>query len=490
MQRILGIGLSGVLVISVAAALAGNAFIWVSAYKIKNSDGMYAFFLLLISACNFAAFSLEKPILLDVAALITSTVLPGPVCEAYQQRLNDQRTLLFGYVIALMGVFLSFGAHVPYLSKERALAPERTKHLIASVVAVVIVFVGCCCFWATDSACGDGNKIHVTALWIAMYNLITLGTASSTGREVVLFLAAFNLFGTQPFSADCTDTCKAGIALIFIGLVLIVIIGALFAARADAVKFQFGEFTKTPRGSGALGVLLICLVGCILIWAGKDNEVKPFAREVFLVVLLLIIAVLEVVGWASNDPTAAFIALSIMASVVSPAVSYIYGHMDQQVRAGYIMAMTSSILLLLLPVDTVAAKATMTEIQSNRASVMCGLALLVSCMMCWASSNYDVVSGYLGIISTVAGAAGYREGILVSFYIACTYLPKITPFTSPGTNRDDYMLALVAVLALIAAYLGKAPENIEHESRKTASDDTGSYVAIGAPLLQGEPPQE
>ena len=474
--------LSMLLMCSVLASIVGNAFIWVSAYESTNNNGMYAFFLIIISLCNLGAHSFNKPIMMDIAALLMTTVISNPVCQAYNWRVADQHTLLCGYVIALMGSIASFSVHFPTFDKEKFMS--RLPLSSTSVLASVFVFVGCFVFWAESQACQTTNQVHASALWIATYNIITVLAANCDGRDIVLFQASYYLHWTQPFDTPCTnDTCKAGIALIWIGILMMVLICAFFAFSPS----PRGELTSTPRGWGALSLLFVCAFGSILIWSGKDGtpESLPTGRACFTVVLMLLVVLLEVIGWAAMDPTAAYIAMIIMASVVSTAVSDIYANRDQQMRAGYIMGMTCSLMSIGLPMDMGVAKGALKEDGAlNSVGVFVGFALIVSCMMSWANSAggpVDVVSGYLGVLSTVSGAASYREGTLVCFYLSAIYLPGITPFTSPG-NKDDYMLALLAVLALMYAYVGRPEQKEAQRSRqdeRRGSQDTSSYEPIG-----------
>jgi len=339
--------------------------------------------------------------------------------------------------------------------------------------------------WSTEEACRF-YPVHLRVFWISIYNILTVLNKNCDGRDIVLFLATITLNASQPFDLiSCgDDRCKAAVWLLWIGLILVIIACAFFAPREASTGFKKEELTTTPRGWASIAFLILVTLGACLIWAGKNNGKYPAGAECFTVVLLMVVVILEVMAWTTSNSTLAFIALSLMYSTVSISISRIYGNTDQQMRAGYIMCMVSSLASLALPIDLAAARsrASSGSILEHRMMMALSLVLICVCLLCWSKSNYDVVSGYLGILSLISWAAGYRVGTLVCFNICGVYLPRVTPFTAAG-DKSDYLLSLFAVMAMLSLF---AQQSEPQEGRAKESRQGDPLHDLSVPLTDSK----
>eukprot|EP00756_Hemistasia_phaeocysticola_P029626 Hpha_TRINITY_DN16241_c7_g8::TRINITY_DN16241_c7_g8_i1::g.12279::m.12279 len=479
----------------------------------RKQLGMYALLLVFISAANFASARLRRQDYIWISAAVAFSVLDVNICETHwlvrctpgsSTKESDANIVKAGYIMLLVGCLLTFAAF-PFRMPS---APPLKFGLVEAgigVFVVVVLITGSALLWSTGHPCAHGlggggfggvqakvpkYPIYVgRAMYLALWHGLSIFSGYEDGLELSFIYAAISIADYQPFGPRCNwGECKAGVSLVFVGLIIIVvtrIVGAHMRRTSAGNSRGTHMSCGRPRAAAALLAVVFSCAGGVAVWVTKDSELgtgRVGAQEAWDVVSLVLATIMGVACLTTDLMVYGVVSVSLTFSVMNRALgadvsnSFIFGgcpsawtettgiyqHAAAGIRAGYILIFTALGLTLSSLFDPAKVMGQVMDLSSSmtaamlhdeRKVAMVVVSVLVLCVaFLWSDDKYYGQLGFTAVVYFLSACSGpngrhqYKEGLNFVYFTALLQFPAITPFTTCESKDSANRLVLVPCL--------------------------------------------
>eukprot|EP01063_Lacrimia_lanifica_P000550 TRINITY_DN10289_c0_g2_i2.p1 TRINITY_DN10289_c0_g2~~TRINITY_DN10289_c0_g2_i2.p1 ORF type:complete len:571 (+),score=164.58 TRINITY_DN10289_c0_g2_i2:73-1785(+) len=465
-------------IIGLLGCMAGQIIVWSVADDLKkvwgnnpvaiNQAGTYLIFLVILCGLNVYTFLRGRHDLLWCTAVFLFEVFDRVVQDARLVSDVGAGKLLVAYMLAIAGTILTFVVY-PFgtdtLAQLRAdLKEAGCSRILVALIVLVLTVVGSIIVWADEPR----DKAHISAALVGLFYFFSVVTNSVPGQELCFIYMSITVVKYEPFSS--TGAAVLGNGLAYGGLLL----ACVYHLIIDCLGTSRSQWSPGFVEKGKLGLQGICFVlatgGGLAVMVAKRGDVHPSALECWVVITMIVATFFMVLVEKSRNAGVAVFAMSLMISVMNPALGYINDlnieggealGASTVTRVGYILLFLGSCLSFLgLPVrwngNVSAAHAK--ELLGNAETkpyVYSALAIFCCVLFLWSEGQFEGALGFYSIAMMICATQGFPEGLQWCYVVSLLFLPRLTPFTASfaGTRTPATGVAKVAFLVCFFALL-------------------------------------
>ena len=445
-----------------------------------NRLGSYALIMCLISLANFYSFVIKKPQFMWVTVTVWLAVINEVVCNCHLQVKNgDQHTIIAAWIMLLVGVHMTM--LVMPLEGFNGIKIRQ----IGAICIATLILIGNILLWSKGEPCRDSQiafEPSVPAFFLVWY-LFSAICNYTAGLELSFMFAGFQLTRFQPFDACSTTECKAGVALIFTGLVSLVLFHLVLDCQL--IKVSLEDVIKNIKDKRMPIIVLfatLSMVGGILVWTSTPN---PDDRQSFHVVMMFLVAFLSMALQATRNPGLCILLFCFVYTNINSMLSPdgIISKSKGQARTGYLFLLLSASSVFVsfpakwnLPSLSIFA-------ENDRSHIHYALVLICSYLYLSSSGVYVLNYGFLGLVILASVMSKFPHGLQWVYFASLYESPQINPYRVPdSTHKLVYLIIWIVFLLVIAHHISRfgmeAFDNVRLFTREDDDEKYEEYVVI------------
>eukprot|EP01060_Flectonema_neradi_P010618 TRINITY_DN1770_c4_g1_i1.p1 TRINITY_DN1770_c4_g1~~TRINITY_DN1770_c4_g1_i1.p1 ORF type:complete len:560 (+),score=69.55 TRINITY_DN1770_c4_g1_i1:91-1770(+) len=444
-----------------------------------NHLGSYALIICMIAFANLYSHAVGKPQLMWVTVTVWLTIINDIVCNCHLQVKNgDEHTIIAAWILLLVGVHMTMLV-IP-LDGFNGIKVRQ----IAAILISVLIIVGNIVLWSKGEPCSD-NSISFepsVPIFFVMWYLFSAICNYTAGLELSFMFAGLQLSSFQPFAACDLSECKAGTALIFCGLLSLILFHLMYDCQLIATDLaDVAANVKDKRMPIVVILALVSMVGAVLVWTSDPG---PSDSQSFHVVMIFLVAFLSIALQATRNPGLCVLLFCFTYANINLMLvpSGIISKSDGQARTGYLFVLlATSSLFVSFPAKWNLPSISMFA-ENDRSHIHYALVLICSFLYLSSSTEYELEFGFLGLVILASVATKFPHGLQWAYFISLYLAPQKNPYRIPdSTTKIVYLIIWIVLLLIIAHHISRfgmvAFENVRLFTKEDSND---SYEDLGS----------